>query len=584
MTLAPITTAGSVQSTALYRSRTNGDKEIRLQQNGTLTSQTYIWQPWFITTRGRGTVAFDRISGDDDSQTLRGSGEATVSVFPRSKYPFSVSVSHIESTVEGDFAGTDFSQSRASATMRAVVSQSLNGRVTGSYDLLRRDGVGDLESQRLQFNVNKSFDQESRILGVDSIGFGASWTDRRFEATAPDDDDVDRQTGTVTLTMNSTPFEDVRYTSSYLFNFEDQDEVDDSFRLMSLQTVSTFQWRPKEELYVVTGTFRGLEERIDRRSSSTEADSDTSIYAGTIGMRWPVTERLNVNLGLRGAYESVNRDAGATVGEGDLREGSNLSISLLGGATYSSEERKLAGWDWRWNGRTNFDTGLRNEDGFLTRATIGVGHRASRDANLGFAGPVTIALDQEIDTRFDSDDPDQPIGIFLTNGVSLSKRRVSRSSNTSARLLVRDRRNLLESGNEFQLLQARWSGRTALDRHRSLQGNLMAQAVRQSDEIEQDLFVTASGSAAYNHRNLFDIENLSYLSELRLNIIDIDELFGAGTEDLSGDMFRNDWRNVVRYRIGQLSAQFEATGFHEDEGLGYLVLFRLRRDFSPSEL
>ena len=193
MTLAPVTTAGSIQSTALYRSRTNGDKEIRLQQNGTVTSQTYIWQPWFITTRGRGTVAFDRISGDDNNRSLRGSGEATVSVFPRSSYPFSVSVSHIESTVEGDFAGTDFSHSRASATMRAVVSQSLNGRVNGSYDLLRRDGVGDLESQRAQINVNKSFDKESRLLGIDSIGFGAGWTDQSFDAKSPDEDDADRQ-------------------------------------------------------------------------------------------------------------------------------------------------------------------------------------------------------------------------------------------------------------------------------------------------------------------------------------------------------------------------------------------------------
>ena len=116
-------------------------------------------------------------------------------------------------------------------------------------------------------------------------------------------------------------------------------------------------------------------------------------------------------------------------------------------------------------------------------------------------------------------------------------------------------------------------------RDRRLQGNVDAQAIRQVDQNDTDISITASGNVSYQHRNFLDVENLGFRSELRVNVVDIDTALGLDDEDVDPDLLQNDWRNILSYRIGRLTAELEATAFHRDAAFGYLGLMRLRRDF-----
>jgi hypothetical protein len=133
------------------------------------------------------------------------------------------------------------------------------------------------------------------------------------------------------------------------------------------------------------------------------------------------------------------------------------------------------------------------------------------------------------------------------------------------------------------MIQGRIGRRVALSRQRRLQGDLSGQAARQVTDGDSDIFVTAFGNFAYDHRNLFDIENLGWRSELRVNAVNLEKLFGKGSQDQNDELLRNDWRNVLSYRIGRLVASLEATAFQREAGLGYLALMRFRRVFGGGE-
>ena len=583
MNVAPIVTAGSVQTTAFYISQTNGDTDHGVLQTGSISAESYIWQPWLASVRGRGNVSYELRGGDAESRSLQGSGEATLSILPVSKYPATFTFSHVDSRVDGDFVGFDFTQTRASANFRAAITQNLTGRLFASYDILKRDQNGDLNTRNLQLNLTQTFPKDETFFGLQSIGLGASYRDLSFTATTPEDSDADRTLAVLSLTMDGRPSDELTYNSTNVFNYEIQDEAEDSFDLMSVQSVSTMQWRPEEYPVVVTGTLRGLIEQIERDELSGGADSDTMLVAGTVGARWPVSDRLSFNFGLRGAYENVERGEGAALGETNLPEGQNFSAALLAGANYFSETHQVSGFDWNWNSRALLDVGMRNEDGFFTRDSVAVGHKFERGIDPFGFGPIRMTFDQELEARIDTDDDDDQFALFLSNGVGFSTSRADRTSSSSARFRLFDRRNLLDSDDEFQIAQFRWDKRMAFDRDRSLTAALTAQAVRRVDEDDTDFSLTASGNVTYQHRNVFGAENLDFLSELRLNIFDLDEIFGRREADFSSETFRNDWRNILRYRIGQLFLQTELSAFYANEGLGYLALLRLRRDFSPSE-
>ena len=575
MTLAPISTAGSVQTTALTRRSTDGTTEHTLLQSGSVAVDSYVWQPWFIRTNGDLSIAYDQTFGGDDGASLRSSAGATIQVLPLSKYPVTVNLAHTDSRVSGEFGGSDFIRDRASVNARAAFTQNLNAGLTASWDRTDREDSGILNTQNVSLDATHTFSKESAFLGITSVGAGASFRMSTFEADDPTDEDTDHQTAILRLNMRSEPFTDVVYDSLYTFVFDDLVEDDDTFRRLALQGISTVQWRPKNEPYIVTGSLRTLSEQIDEQDNGNDQDSSTLLASGRLGLRWPIHDRLSFNAGVRGSYEDVKRDEGADLGESDLDEGQRIDASLLAGANYRSETSKLGGFDWYWDARAQTENGLRHEEGMFTRDSVTLGHRFERQ--LDFA-PIDFAFAQELDLSAETL-TDEPFTVGVSNSANFGYSTSTDTTTTFARLFLRDSRDFVGETREFQTVQFRAGRQVAISRDRRLQGNVDAQAIRQVDQGETDISITASGNISYQHRNFLDVENLGFRSELRVNVVDIDTALGLDDEDVDPDLLRNDWRNILSYRIGRLTAELEATAFHRDAAFGYLGLMRLRRDF-----
>jgi hypothetical protein len=306
------------------------------------------------------------------------------------------------------------------------------------------------------------------------------------------------------------------------------------------------------------------------------------LAAGTLGLRWPVNDRFSFSLGLRGSYEDVSRDQGGTLGEDALDEGLRFGAGLLADANYVAEKRQLAGFDWRWDARASADNGLRSDEGMTSRESVGLGHRFERMLEDLIFVPVRFSFAQSADLGF-SPNGDELFGAGLSDSITFSYSGAEAAASTFARLFLSDSRDLIGEQREYQRIEARFGRRVAISRQRRLHGDLSAQAARQVSEDETDISVTASGNIAYSHRNLFDIENLGLRSELRISVVNLDDLFGGSGGEMDNEFLRNDLRNTLIYRIGRLTTSLETTVFQREAGFSYLALLRFRRDFGGGE-
>ncbi|MEE8453146.1 MAG: hypothetical protein V3R90_00005, partial [Limibaculum sp.] len=360
--------------------------------------------------------------------------------------------------------------------------------------------------------------------------------------------------------------------------YDDEADGEDTRTRMSLQGVSTLQWRPEDQPFIVTGTLRTLTETIEKEGDDDSSSSDTMLAAANLGLRWPVNDQFSFSLGLRGSYQDVSRDQGGALGEDALDDQQRFDAALLASANYFSEQRRLAGFDWRWDARVSADNGLRSDEGMTSSESIGLGHRFDRMLEDLIFVPVRFSFAQAVNMGFDPIG-DEPVSAGLSDSITFSYSGAGAAASTFARLFFSDTRDLIGEQSESQRIQTRIGRRVAISRDRRLQGDLSAQAARQVTEGEANISVTASGNFSYSHRNVFGIENLGLRSNLRINVVNLDQLFGESGGGLNNDFLSNELRNTLTYRIGRLATSLEATAFQRGTGVSYLALLRFRRYF-----
>jgi hypothetical protein len=578
MTLAPVATTGTVQTTVINRRSTDGSSELTVQEGFGIGIDSYLWHPWFAQVNGSVDFSHEKTFGADGGSSFRGSADATLSVLPQSKYPVTLGVSHSDSRASGEFSSIDFTRDSAFINARAVITQNLSGGLRASWSRTDQTDTAVQTTQVVNLTLNQTFPRDKTILGISAIDLNVGLNSSNLVASSPDEDDNDHQVAIVQLGTRSEPFENLFYDTRITAIYDDEDDGDDATTRESLQGISTLQWRPENKPFVVTGSLRTLTEQISRDGNNDATDSKTLLAAGNLGVRWPVNDRLSFNLGLRGSYEDITREGGSSLGESDLDDGERVNATVNAGVNYNSEPHQLSGFEWRWDARAASENGIRSDEGVITRESLGLGHRFERMLEEVIFVPVRFSFAQDLDLQFDADG-DDPISAGLSDSITFSHSQSKDATSTTARLFLRDSRELIGETREFQLIQARLGRRVAINRDRRLQGDLSMQTAREVNEDETDIFFTMSGNLSYDHRNLFEIENLGLRSELRINLVNLDELFGESTDDLDSEFLRNDWRNILTYRIGRLTANVEATVFQRDEGFGYLALFRFRRDF-----
>ncbi|MFQ5565928.1 MAG: hypothetical protein ACE5EU_06170, partial [Paracoccaceae bacterium] len=183
MSLAPVSTTGSVQTTVIGRRDRDGTSELTVQEGFGIDVASYIWQPWFIQVRGGVDVAHDKTFGADGGSSFSGSADATISVLPMSKYPVTLGFAHLDSFASGDFSGARTTTDRAFLTASAVLTQNLRGGLRASWSRSDREDSGVDTTQTVDLNITRTFPRDKTFLGISSIGLNVGLSNSDLAAT-----------------------------------------------------------------------------------------------------------------------------------------------------------------------------------------------------------------------------------------------------------------------------------------------------------------------------------------------------------------------------------------------------------------
>jgi hypothetical protein len=156
-------------------------------------------------------------------------------------------------------------------------------------------------------------------------------------------------------------------------------------------------------------------------------------------------------------------------------------------------------------------------------------------------------------------------------------------SSSYLRLSASDRRTYGDREDVFQLLTFQASSQMRFSRTRSLNGGFSVQynksesSTVMNDEMDNSAF-TYSVDLTFRQMDLFNVERLNFLSELRLLSRELrrDDIFD---EEVGVDAERSDqvWRNELDYTVGKLELRLLADVREIDNRWMSQIFFRVRR-------
>ncbi len=579
--LPPIAVSGSVANVTQTREFEDEPREYSNSVTSTLRARSYIWQPWFMTTDGGGSLTHRLVEGGiNNNNALVASGDITLGILPVSEYPSTISYSHTDSRTEGTL-GFDYVRDRISVTNRASIASDLKTSTRFTYQTVDQEEVGTQEDISAGLTVNKNFIDNALTMNL-------QYSDSAFQASQEDDEDEDQLTALATLSHSYTPDSTFNLQNRFTAIRDENDEGDRTRDRLSLQAVSQGFWRPTEAPYTVTSALRALREEVSTGGTGTSDDSDQILISGAVGLNYPITARLTTNLGVNALYEDslLSEDA---EDDGAGLSGRRLEVGVSANAAYISLDFDLAGFDWRWNASTNAQGNYRSQqvsdDGGPNGAgSASLGHSVTRRVDVPFVGATRFSASQSGGVRVTSDDSE---GDFLvpnvSHDVSFTLNDNSDGVSTYARLSASDRREFLaEDAVEFQLLQLQFNRQVLIDLDDNWVAALSLQGSRRKQRGDSaDISVAANGRVAYFSKRVFGVDDLDFSSELELNAIGLEDTLRLDEDedrDLLDDI-RADWTNKLSYRIGRITASLEGGLFMVGDAMGNSVLLRLRRDF-----
>lgn len=576
-TFAPIRTSGFIGESLRTRQSGSEPRSYTNQVEASLDVDSYVWQPWFVTVESDLDVAYQTQAGGvtGEGESLLAAGGLALGVFPLSEYPTRLSYFHSDTRVDGEFTGSDIISDRFFFSNRSVISSDLRTSFLASYETTEQPEFGDGELVNVQLGLRKTFD-------VDRLSVNLSFTDDEFNAneSETDIDDQEDMLALATVVYDSVPFDDVTSQSTMTFIYEEQTAEERELDRYSAQGITTAQWRPPDEPYTVNAALRTLSEVIDVGGVdgvSTTRNTETNLLNATLGLNYPIRERLTANVGVNGRAQSIDTEAGGITGEVPSDSVTTAGGSLLGAINYISLPEAIAGFDWRWDTAGSVNLTMESESGFSDAETATLGHSATRTLETGVLSPLRFGANQEVAVRHTSEDGIVP---SLFHNFSLSHSSSQQGVATFIRVSASDRRELADDMDEFQLAQIQATRRETIDLASDWLANLSLQLSRQkTGDTDATTQFSANGTISYRVRDLFSVRNLLFSSELTLNAIGLEQILIDVRERDRADFVRSRWRNRLEYRIGRIIASLEGSLFYNREELGNSVFLRVRREF-----
>lgn len=511
---APFNLGGSISYNDRVTTYKGGGENRSRYLQGEISADSYVWQPWFLLWNARLSINDTTSkSGGAKTDSVITTGELGMGLFPRSRFPFGVTYTVSDSTV--DSGATAFSPfgvetQSSSESLRANQSYTTFG---GTYFNLwyntatwETEGQADQATDALGLLVARRFANQSLQLNAS-----------KYEASGSVSD---TSTALYSVNHNFTPGSEFTVDT----NVQSEDTQSGSNDTDRFNAASNFFWRPEYSDFSVSGGVR-LEE-------TGSGVGETRNGNGFLGLNYRISKAVRLNASLTAGLSEA----------GDTRIGtSTQNVNLI----YTSDTYYLNTLQWRWNtsgGLSNSMVRGGGQDNDAQTAQVGLGHDLSRPWNLSKTARLTASAGQNFSV---SKSNTGSVIKFLSHNARLSYSQSERSATTSSWLSVTDSRSLDEPKTAMQQMQAQFSRTQNVTRVSSFSGDLSWSWSRQDDGTgDTDRSDGGGGSVSYNNSRVFGVYRLTFNSLLALQETSAFE--GAAR-------VATRWENRLNYNIGLLT-------------------------------
>lgn len=528
----PLSLSGSVNYNYAYN--TTGDQETETTTlGGTLNAAGYIWQPWFASTSAAINLGLSNTeSSTSSSDSTITSGAVGLSVFPRSRFPFSLNYSLSDSRSDSFQNQAGISGDSHYTVARLTLRQLYEGRAS-------RHSIGSRTSlwySTTEFESNR-VSSESESMGVKyqirlvphnfTVAANRSTSSASNSSSKP-------LTDVVNVTHSYTPDTDIGIT-----NLATTIKIDDGTGTTEStvsQVSSNFFWRPEHRAVNFNGGVRVSESETQSDATSTEQKS----LSTNLGFSYRLTRRLNF---------------GASVALGTSESGAIQSLTTSEAARlgYSSSHSQIAGFGYRWqwglnasNSDTSTDDGTTETSNSSQTMGMQLGHSVSKQWVPGKGSSVGMNLSQSGNVNKSSENDEPSRGMNHSAGLSFNRR--GRSGAFFGNLQASDSRTYSQQDTEFQNVNVSISQDLTISRLSSLGGTVSYTESHQETISDvpgassSNLSRSAMANFSYRHDRPFGIYNMNFTSRLT----------GSKQIDSFNPETLWDWDNRLRYRLGLL--------------------------------
>ena len=505
-------------------------------------ASTFVWRPYILLLDGN--LGLSRTLNQDSSVSQNGTivtGSASANVFARSTFPFRLYFQSRDSRVDGDVFDSDFSTRNWGFVQR--LSSRKNG---GSLSLEYRNSDTDEVTVNGRTKQRKFGSELWQLTGNRAFGrndFRLVSSSRKLTRSFPDQSQ-DR----ILLNLRH------QFRGNARFNIEDtlfysderlnQNNREQFRRFLQFNGYSN--WRPATaKPLIVIGR---LVARDVEAGNGTSRGSQSFLLSGSATYQFSPQLTLGASVGVNG---SDGDSIGSQTGTFQRLRGSYRGRGIgVGRMTYN------------WGGALDLGNSRIRRDGddSVQLVSGSLSHGLSRATNLGGGRQLQLSLTQTATALADTQERREQSLVHTAN-ATLSRQN-GRISNY-LRFSASDRRRYGDRPDEFQLLSLQGTSRMQLNRTRSLNGGVSLQfsnssmAMMNGDATTMQMMdngsFTYSVTISYTDRELFNVQRLNFLSQLRYFSAEFrdDDAFRQENEF---DPSRSDssWRNELSYRIGLL--------------------------------
>jgi hypothetical protein len=520
-------------------------------------------------------------SGRDSGQGLAATGNSftghtQLSVFPASRFPFTLRAEVTDSRASTETLGNDW------RTRRLTLTQSYRPEHSNDHYQVQVDASRLLSDGQTDTLVTVDADAMLQR-GAHRFELGTNLADNRSDSNRT-------QTRLTSLTgrhgfhpSTALGIDSLASWHQYKTRFGDGGNLlADDFGSEVRQLSTLVTWRPREgdlplalsPSTLVVGSARWVESRgIGAAAGAALTSLNATVGASTeLTADWRVAASVAANHIDNGIEDAAN------------------SVSLNGSATWSP---RLQPWGaWRYAPTLGLAAGLTRgaADSEREFAAVQAGHSISRDfvregedmISLSAAQSLSWLTDAGIAERQNSTTLTHSLGVVWQSLSDVSRQRFASAS-------VSDSRTHADERGSFQLVNLQWTQRTQLSRLSSWSGSLTWQASR--SQLSQIDFSTgerfesddrwqhfASGTLNYEQQRFFGVPRLRFTLQAGVSTQRLQSR-SSGDIDAPLEFVSRSVEARLDYTVGRLEARLSARAARVDDRSVAAVIARVLRRF-----